>query len=693
MADIKVEQTNIKVEDNDSILVTPTTNIPIEIDEANRVTVSPRSYHIVSPDIYTIKRNTELPQWFEDQLNNIIDTGDLADSVSDLDNQFNNFADGVTKEVGYLQDADGKLAYDMSVIKVSGDNNTAGIQHLNIVKVTADEASAISKSTIAAWQNDGSGGAWFDSQVSVVSNVAYSAAKSASTLTATMNSQQDQMNAIVGDINILESQVDGKVETWFSEDNPVNPDGTINPSVEPYASWVTDNDVARHTGDTYVWFEYDAVIPDKKNLLVTFRFAYDTDKSEYEWYVFEDDLASEAYQQALNAQATADGKINTFYQTYEPSIGPNPTLGEGDLWLDSDDDNKMYRYQGTPLSWTEVRDVSITASVTRLDEATVDVNGEARAKSSLTVDANGSIAGFVAESDGSTSAFKIYADKFTIANSVGSDRGNPFEIDTTTGQIGFTGNVTFAGTPVENALQSGESAADINSNVTTINGGKITTDTLDANRILANTVWVDGTVKSNDYKHPAYTGDMPTGFALASSKGNLGGWNIVGGRMYGGYIYGATLDAAVINTGTLNADVINSGSITSNTISSYSDSKSVTDISGPVTSGSTVLWTGYIQNGKGTGTLFVINSETTYDMGTSFTDYSRIELKRGSVLLFRRDYPSYATGGVVYVDLPYMDLPSDATYTLYHSYKLTWGEAFTPSSTVSGNISITQFKK
>jgi hypothetical protein len=474
---IKVDtNTKVKIDGKDAIAVVPSTSTKVEAI-ANSVKAHSRSYQIVANDVYTIKRNSELEPWFSDQINNMIDGSDLASDVGDLDNRFTNFQDGVTLEIGYLKDKDNELAYNMSVLKTSNDMNTVAIQTLDTVKVSADEARAISNTTIGSWLNSGESAAWFDSRVSTVSNVAYSAAKSASTLTASINSQQDQLRAITSDIDVLQSQVDGKVETWFSTDNPVFADGTINPDIEPYKSWLAANDVARHSGDTYVYFEYD--VNGNKRLLVTFRFGYDVDTQGAEWYVFEDDLASEAYQRALQAQDTADGKITTYYQTYPPTVNDNPELDLGDLWLDSDDGNKMYRFQGNPLAWTLVEDKRITASVTRLDEATVDVNGEARAKSSLSVEANGVIAGYVAESDGSTASFNIYADKFTVSD--GTTSNQPLRIEN--GQTYFNGKVEFSSLEGATDLVRDYQLKD---GTTVISGSNILTGYIKANRIDAN---------------------------------------------------------------------------------------------------------------------------------------------------------------------------------------------------------------
>jgi hypothetical protein len=77
------------------------------------------------------------------------------------------------------------------------------------------------------------------------------------------------------------------------------------------------------------------------------------------WDSVQDALIQAAYVAAGDAQATADGKIQTFAQT-DPPANPADNLGVGDLWVDTDDSNKLYRWSGT--SWVLVRDGGITTA-------------------------------------------------------------------------------------------------------------------------------------------------------------------------------------------------------------------------------------------------------------------------------------------------------------------------------------------
>lgn len=65
---------------------------------------------------------------------------------------------------------------------------------------------------------------------------------------------------------------------------------------------------------------------------------------------------------AGTAQATADSKIVTFAQTSSPTA-----TDIGDIWIDTDDDNRMYRWDGE--DWVDVHDPKIAENSDRLDES------------------------------------------------------------------------------------------------------------------------------------------------------------------------------------------------------------------------------------------------------------------------------------------------------------------------------------
>ncbi|GLT01813.1 hypothetical protein GCM10007897_32110 [Sphingobium jiangsuense] len=78
---------------------------------------------------------------------------------------------------------------------------------------------------------------------------------------------------------------------------------------------------------------------------------------------------AQALTDAANAQATADGKIDSFYQASAPSGG-----SLGDLWFDTDDGNKQYRHDGS--SWVAVQDEAIGAAISAAAGAQATADGK-----------------------------------------------------------------------------------------------------------------------------------------------------------------------------------------------------------------------------------------------------------------------------------------------------------------------------
>ena len=87
------------------------------------------------------------------------------------------------------------------------------------------------------------------------------------------------------------------------------------------------------------------------------------------WVSARDAGIADALANAATAQSTADGKIVTFYQNAEPSTG-----SEGDLWIDTNDDNKLYRYDGS--SWNLARDSGIASAIS--DAATAQSTADGK---------------------------------------------------------------------------------------------------------------------------------------------------------------------------------------------------------------------------------------------------------------------------------------------------------------------------
>lgn len=85
------------------------------------------------------------------------------------------------------------------------------------------------------------------------------------------------------------------------------------------------------------------------------------------WVVAQDAAIQQALIEAGNAQATADGKIVTFAQAIAPTAA-----AIGDLWIDTDNFNKLHRWTG--VGWVEVTPESLKITMSATAPANPKIN-------------------------------------------------------------------------------------------------------------------------------------------------------------------------------------------------------------------------------------------------------------------------------------------------------------------------------
>ena len=88
------------------------------------------------------------------------------------------------------------------------------------------------------------------------------------------------------------------------------------------------------------------------------------------WQAVSTQDAVQALADAAAAQSTADGKIVSYYQTSEPSGG-----SIGDFWVDTDNGNKLYRHSGS--AWIEIQDDDIATAINSAQTAQTTADGKA----------------------------------------------------------------------------------------------------------------------------------------------------------------------------------------------------------------------------------------------------------------------------------------------------------------------------
>ena len=141
-----------------------------------------------------------------------------------------------------------------------------------------------------------------------------------------------------------------------------------------------------------------------------------------EWTSVQDAAIQSALTAASNAQTTADGKIVTFAQASAPTA-----TDVGDLWIDTDDNNKLYRWSGS--AWVAYTDTSgIAAYDATLDQAEIfdrltdggEVEGIYMEDGQLYINASYIATGTLTDASGNTtwnlSTGALHSEKFSVTS-------------------------------------------------------------------------------------------------------------------------------------------------------------------------------------------------------------------------------------------------------------------------------------
>ena len=139
--------------------------------------------------------------------------------------------------------------------------------------------------------------------------------------------------------------------------NAINRIGNVEEAIEDgiiitfYQNTVPE---AKHVGD--LWYVTDTLEGYTKGKI----YRYDGTV----WQLLDDPAIEEAFEKANEARLVADGKIQSFYSDTKPT----QDMGVGDLWIDTANNNQLYRYNGT--NWVPVYDTRINDLVTDVSNVT-----------------------------------------------------------------------------------------------------------------------------------------------------------------------------------------------------------------------------------------------------------------------------------------------------------------------------------
>ena len=135
--------------------------------------------------------------------------------------------------------------------------------------------------------------------------------------------------------------------------------------------------------------------------------------------------ASTGVTNAATAQTTANSKVKTFFQTSSPTASTT-----GDLWVDTDDNNHIYRWSGS--AWSDAHDARITSTASQVTTIQTTVDGHTtsiatnatsidgvKAQYTVKIDNNGVMSGYGLSSDliagtGVLSKFIASVDQFAV---------------------------------------------------------------------------------------------------------------------------------------------------------------------------------------------------------------------------------------------------------------------------------------
>ena len=293
---------------------------------------------------------------------------------------------------------------------------------------------------------------------------------------------------------------------------------------------------------------------------------FDTDDGNKQYYYTGSAWVSVQDNAIATAQATADSKIKTFYQTTAPTA-----TGAGDVWFDTDDGNKQYRWSGS--AWVSVQDTAIAAATSASAAATA----AAAAATSAAAAAQSAATAAQTTADGKN---KVYRQTTMPTTGPFSEGDLWFDTDDDNRFYRYTSGAFSAFSLGNNAIADLSAtkltAGTIDASVITvsnINAGNISTGTLNADRIavasIAGTKIAAGTITAANITAGTITStEIATGTITASdiATGTITASQIASSTITGSLIAAGTITATNIAANTITASQIAAGTITATQI-------------------------------------------------------------------------------------------------------------------------------
>lgn len=542
----------IDVKDSGIAVAYVTNNVEVEKATDLDIRVTKKEYSIVGDDIYIPQLYDDAPQWMKDLVQLVVDVS-LTSGTTDLVNQLNAtlsaFATSYvplnqyTQSIVSLQDADtviNSLITTLNSTYNDGINNLSGqIIELQNTKASASEVvaqviSTINSELISPTSNlnatignlqqtianeSSARAANFETISSTLETLDGEISGNATAITNLETSVTNINNTLVAqasDITALNTELSNGTSTWASADSnlenslmtEITDEGARVESKFAYNSNVNINGVWKKSGfgltTNYVSGSGTQADPYVSEFWIdASRLKFTNSNQTGQVAPFTIDATGATPQITFNGKVSFSNVTNvpvinkTYVQTTQPTSGMNT----GDTWIDTDDNNSLYTYNGT--SW-------------------IKTQSGAKIYLQATAPTSGMIVGdILVDSDDNYKQYRY--------------NGSSWEV--------------LAYNP----------ATAINTGTTTIDGGKITTNSIiaaqiatgsiSADRFMAgtnsSTVWSGGGLVSENFNGNPYgnIGSPTQGFRLSSGAAGTE----TDPNIYGAYIKGSTVDIETLS--------------------------------------------------------------------------------------------------------------------------------------------------
>ena len=218
------------------------------------------------------------------------------------------------------------MAQELTIITASVADNKAEIKSVNTALVEFDKETEQALKVMTER---------LDTQKANIDDNTASITTQQQTIVTIDGKVQDNTEEVakaIASASNAQATADGKIDTFFQDDEPAT----------------------ASEGD--IWFDTNSGNK---------QYIYQSGS----WVIAQDTEIGDAIKAAAGAQATADGKIETFYQTTPPTAN-----AEGDLWIDTNNNDRLYRWNS--LTWVDIQDKDIHKAIQDAASAQATADGK-----------------------------------------------------------------------------------------------------------------------------------------------------------------------------------------------------------------------------------------------------------------------------------------------------------------------------